>query len=96
MLYPSDTPLLLALGIGSFLGLSLWRTVRERNSCRELLVREQRRNTSRESELLQKNLEQQNELVRILATAFSSGEPLTLDDLLSRAERDFQLRSSEK
>jgi len=86
MLYPSDTPLLLALGIGSFLGLSLWRTVRERNSCRELLVREQR----------QKNLEQQNELVRILATAFSSGEPLTLDDLLSRAERDFQLRSSEK
>lgn len=52
---------------------------------RELLAIEQQRHIS-----------QQNETVRILSTAYASEEPLTLDDLLSRAERDFTLRSRER
>ena len=72
-----------ALGLGSYLVRSLWRVVRERNCSRELLRRDK-----------QRNIERQNELVRTLATAFASGEPPTLDDLLSHAERDWSLKSS--
>jgi hypothetical protein len=72
-----------ALGLGSYLARTIWRVVRERNCSRELLRREQ-----------QRNIERQNEQLKILATAFASGEPPTLDDLLSHAERDWSLRSS--
>lgn len=72
-----------ALGLGSLLAQNLWRVTRERNCCRELLRLEQ-----------QRNIAQQNETLRILSTAYASGEPTTLDDLLSSAERDFTLRSS--
>ncbi len=90
-----------SLGLGSYLVHTIWRIVRERNCCRELLAREQRshtlkltEHTQKQSELLKNNIERQNEQLRILATAFSSGEPITLDDLLSNAERDWSLRSS--
>jgi hypothetical protein len=36
----------------------------------------------------------QNETVRIMSTAYASGEPVTLADLLSSAERDWSLRSA--
>jgi hypothetical protein len=36
----------------------------------------------------------QNETVRSLSEAYAKGEPPTLDDLLSNAERDWSLRSS--
>lgn len=49
----------------------------------ELVRREQQRSITR-----------QNELLKTLATAFASGEPTTLDDLLSHAERDWSLKSS--
>lgn len=65
--------------------LSTWSRSRERKWQARLLALSQQQGISR-----------QNETVRILSTAFASGEPLTLDDLLSSAERDFTLRSSEK
>jgi hypothetical protein len=34
-----------------------------------------------------------NEISTTLSTAFASGEPQTLDDLLSKAERDWSLKS---
>lgn len=74
-----------ALGLISFLAHNLWRVCRERNCSRELLRRE-----------LQHSIEMQNETVRILSTAYASGEPTTLDDLLSSAERDWSVRSSRK
>jgi hypothetical protein len=83
-----------ALGIGSYLAQTIWRLVRERNYSRELCHREQQRNISRENELLQSNIERQNEMLRVLATAYASAEPATLDDLLSRAEHDWNVRSS--
>lgn len=72
-----------ALGLGSYLARLIWRLVRERNYSQELLRREQ-----------QRSIERQNEMLKILATAYASGEPTTLDDLLNDAERDWSLRSS--
>lgn len=72
-----------ALGLGSYLAQNTWRVTRERNCCRELLRREQ-----------QRNIERQNELVKSLATAYASGQPPTLDDLLQRAELDWSVKSS--
>jgi predicted amino acid dehydrogenase len=83
-----------ALGLGSYLAQTIWRVVRERNYSRELCHREQQRNISRENELLRSNIERQNEMLRVLATAYASAEPATLDDLLNRAEHDWNLRSS--
>lgn len=42
----------------------------------------------------QRAIASSNETLRIVSTAFASGEPLTLDDLLSNAERDWSLRQS--
>lgn len=72
-----------AAGLGSYLVQTIWRVTRERNCCRELLRREQ-----------QRNIERQNELVKSLATAYASGQPPTLDDLLQRAELDWSVKSS--
>ena len=74
-----------ALGLISFLAHSLWRVCRERNCSRELLRREK-----------QRSIERENEMLRIISTAYASGEPTTLDDLLSSAERDWSVRSSRK
>ena len=62
----------------------------------ELCRRLQQQSSERERAALKESLERQNELLRIVATAFASGEPITLDDLLSHAERDWSLRSSKK
>jgi hypothetical protein len=86
---------LLALcGIGLLQGQVIWRLVRERNYSRELCLREQQRNISRENELLRKSVEMQNETLRVVLTAFASAQPVTLDDLLTQAERDWSLRPS--
>ncbi len=86
--------LLLALGIGLYQARTIWRLVRERNYSRELLLREQLSHTQKQNEILKRSVERQNELLRILSTAFASGEPPTLDGLLSHAERDWSLTSS--
>ncbi len=82
------------LGIGLYLAQTLWRVVRERNCCRELLHREQQSNMKKQNELLRSNIARQNETLRVVLTAFASGEPVTLADLLSSAERDWSLSSS--
>ena len=86
--------LLLALGIGLLQARIIWRLVRERNYCRELLLREQQSHIQKQSETLRTSIERQNELLKIVATAFASGEPPTLADLLSKAEQDWSLTRS--
>lgn len=83
-----------ALGIISLQARTIWRLVRERNYSRELCLREQQSHMQKQSETLRNSIERQNELLKILATAFASAEPVTLDDLLSHAERDWSLKSS--
>lgn len=85
---------LLALGIGLSLARSMWRVVRERNYSRELCLREQQLRISRESEQLRQSIERQNEMLKVVLTAFASGEPPTLESLLSHAEQDWSLTSS--
>lgn len=82
------------LGLGLYQAQTIWRLVRERNYCRELLLREQQSHMRKQNELLKSNIERQNEMLRVLATAYASAEPATLDDLLTRAEHDWSLRSS--
>lgn len=72
----------------------MWRLVRERNYSRELLVQEQGSNIERLSREQRRNIARQNELVKTLVTAFACGQPPTLDDILSRAEADFSLKSA--
>ncbi len=81
------------LGLGLYQAQTIWRLVRERNYCRELLVREQRSHMQKQNELLKSNIERQNEMLRVLATAYASAEPATLDDLLMRAEHDWRVQS---
>lgn len=45
---------------------------------------------------LQRRISSANETWKMASTAFASGEPISLDDLLSKREADFSLRSSEK
>jgi hypothetical protein len=44
----------------------------------------------------QRRIAEANETWRIASTAYAAAEPVTLEDLLSSAERDFSLRSSKK
>lgn len=83
-----------ALGIGLYLAQALWRVVRERNCSRELLLREQQSNMRRLLELSRANVETHNETLRVVLQAFASAQPTTLDDLLTQAEHDWNLRSS--
>lgn len=83
-----------ALGLGLYLGQIIWRLVRERNYSRELLVREQQLHTQRESENQRRAIERQNDIIKLLATAYASAQPATLDELLANTERDWSLRSS--
>lgn len=62
----------------------------------ELCRRLQQQASEREREILRQSLERQNETLRIVTTAYASGEPITLDDLLSHAERDWSVKSSRK
>lgn len=60
------------------------------------LYRRQRYLTAALDRLQRQRISDANETWRIACTAFASGEPITLDDLLSSAERDWSLRSSKK
>lgn len=44
----------------------------------------------------QQRISDVNETWRIASTAFASGAPITLEDLLSRREADFRVTSSKK
>jgi hypothetical protein len=72
-----------AFGAGFVLVTTTWRLARKNKYLRELLRRER---------LL--SIERQNETLRIVSTAYASGEPVTLADLLSKADRDFRVTSS--
>lgn len=72
-------------GVISLLARIIWRVVRQRNYSRELLARERQSRTH-----------EQNETISIICTAYASAEPITLDDLLSKAERDFLAKSSKR
>lgn len=82
--------------------ISHWRLCLEL-SCYLLLEllrkRQLLRTMSSQSELLaraeQRHISEHNETIRTMSTAFASEEQPTLDDLLSSAERDWSLRSSE-
>jgi len=93
-LYEHREAICSALGTGLLAAKTIWRVVRERNYSRELCRREQHSNMLRQNELLRLSIERQNELLRVVLTAFASGELVTLDDLLSHAERDWSLKSS--
>lgn len=71
------------LGVGSAYLLRGWMLRRRMRWLEKLLELQRQRHTS-----------SHNETIEIMSTAYSSEEPLTLEDLLSRAERDFSLRSS--
>lgn len=77
-----------ALGAICFVLLSIYRGYRTARLNAEHLERERQR-------LTRFAFEQVNETQRTLSTAFASEEPQTLADLLSHAERDWSLRSSE-
>jgi|SRR5262245_331536 len=71
------------LGVGCAYLIRGWMAWRRRRWLERLLELQRREHIS-----------QQNGTIEIMSSAYSSGEPLTLEDLLSRAERDFSLRSS--
>lgn len=76
--------------LGTFCSLMLtWVLTRTNRWLREQVAHER--------QLTQQHIERefarQNETVRTLSTAFAQGEPQTLDDLLSSAERDWSLTS---
>jgi hypothetical protein len=85
-----------ALLVGSWWMKLTCALYRRNRYLEELCRRLQQQGSERERVLLKESLERQNELLRIVATAYASGEPTTLDDLLSHAERDWSLRSSKK
>lgn len=71
------------LGVISYCLMRMW------------LLHRQTRWLRRHSELQERRaIDSSNETLRIVSTAFASGEPVTLDDLLSSAERDFTLKQS--
>jgi len=72
-----------ALGAISYCLLRMWMLRRRNVWLRKLLALE-----------VQRGIDSTNETWRIASTAYASGEPVTLDDLLSSAERDWSLRSS--
>lgn len=83
-LYTALRPHWHELGAISYFLLRIW------------MLKRQRRWLRKHSELEgQRVIASSNETLRIVSTAYASGEPHTLDDLLSSAERDWSLRSSE-
>lgn len=73
------------LGGICYLLLRIWLLRRQKKWQQELLARQR-----------QQHIDSQNETLRIMSTAYASEEPQTLEDLLSHAERDWSLRSSER
>jgi hypothetical protein len=72
------------LGAASYFLIRIWLLKRQRRWQKKHLELEQRR-----------HIASQNETLKIALTAFAQGAPPTLDDLLSKREADFSLRSSE-
>lgn len=72
------------LGAIAFFLARTWLLHRQMKWQRELLARQR-----------QQHIDSHNETIKIMSTAYASEEPQTLDDLLSHAERDWSLRSSE-
>lgn len=70
--------------VGSYFLARIWVLWRRSRYLNEALERERLR-----------SIDSTNETIRIISTAYASGEPTTLDDLLASAERDWSLRSSE-
>lgn len=64
--------------------IRIWQLSRQKRWQKQLLALEQRR-----------HINSQNETLRIALTAFASAEEPTLEDLLSGAERDWSLKSSQ-
>jgi hypothetical protein len=83
-----------AFGAGFDFLTNTWRLSRRNRYLTELL----RRQRLESAELLRQerlqSIERQNETLMIVCTAYASGEPLTLADLLSKADRDWSLKSS--
>ncbi len=78
-------PVLLAgLGLCS-LALRTWKASRKIKFLKELLRRER-----------EKSFARHNATVKILSEAFSRGQPASLEDLLSKVERDWSLKSAPK
>lgn len=84
------------LGAFSYLVLRIWLQRRTIRYSRELLARQAQRHTAQRHSEQRRHFEAQNETLRITLTAFANEEPRTLDDLLSHAERDWSLRSSQE
>jgi hypothetical protein len=80
--------------LGLYQAKTIWRLVRERNYSRELLVREQRLHMQKQTELQRNSIARQNDIIKLLATAYASAQPATLDELLQNTELDWSLRSS--
>ncbi len=72
-------------GVISYCLVRIWLLRRQKKWQNELLARQR-----------QQHIDSQNETVRIMSTAYASEEPQTLEDLLSHAERDWSIRSSER
>jgi hypothetical protein len=83
-----------AFGGGFVLVTNSWRLSRQNRYLRELLRRQKLESDEQLKQSEQRSVERQNETLRIVCTAYASGEPLTLADLLSKADRDWSLRSS--
>lgn len=76
------------LGALCFVLVGIWRSYRTRQLHAEHLERERQR-------LTRFAFEQVNETSRTLSTAFANDNPPTLSELLSHAERDWSLHSSD-
>jgi len=76
------------LGALCFVLVGIWRSYRTRQLHAEHLERERQR-------LTRFAFDQVNETSKTLSTAFAGDSPPTLADLLSHAERDWSLTSSE-
>lgn len=66
--------------------MGIWSLFRQRRYSDVLLARQ-------EQQTIERVFKEVNETQRTLSTAFAQGEPQTLADLLSSAERDWSLRS---
>lgn len=75
------------LGVISYSAIRIWQLKRRTRWLK-------RHSELTEQRLTERVFWQSNETLRIVSTAYAHGEPATLDDLLSSAERDWSLKSS--
>lgn len=74
--------------------VAIWLLYRTNRWLATQLERERTRFDKQMSAQHEREMRRQNETVKTLSEAYALGEPPTLDDLLSSAERDFSVRSS--